>query len=98
MMALMSLSAVKDITQLPGAIFRFERDVKLYERGAGRVSPQEFKIPTVLRLLPKTHELELKLKFAMGLTTVPSSRSRSGAPRSRSASRARTHAATTTWM
>ena len=68
MMALMSLSAVKDITQLPGAISRFERDVKLYERRAGRPFPEEFKIPTILRLLPKSHERELKLKFAMGLT------------------------------
>jgi hypothetical protein len=68
MMALMSLSAVKDITQFPGAISRFERDVKLYERRAGRSFPEEFKIPTVLRLLPKSHERELKLKFAMGLT------------------------------
>ena len=68
MMALMSLSAVKDITQLPGAISRFERDVKLYEKRAGRAFPEEFKIPTVLRLLAQCHERELKLKFAMGLT------------------------------
>ena len=40
----------------------------LYERRAVRSFPEEFKIPTVLRLLPKSHERELKLKFAMGLT------------------------------
>ena len=31
-------------------------------------STEEFKIPTVLMLLPKSHERELKLTFAMGLT------------------------------
>ena len=47
---------------------RFELDVKLNEKRAGRAFPEEFKIPTVLRLLPKWHERELKLKFAMGFT------------------------------
>ena len=68
MMALMNLTAVKDITALPGAISRFERDMKLYESRSGRAFPEEFKVPTFLKLLPKTHERELKLKFAMGLT------------------------------
>ena len=39
MMALMSLTAVKYITQPPGAISWFERDVKLHEKRAGRAFP-----------------------------------------------------------
>ena len=65
MMALMNLTAVKDISALPGAISRFERDLKLYEQRSGRPFPEEFKVPTFLKLLPRSHERELKLKFAM---------------------------------
>ena len=68
MMALMNLTAVKDISALPGAISRFERDLKLYEQRSGRPFPEEFKVPTFLKLLPRSHERELKLKFAMGMT------------------------------
>ena len=42
-MALMSLTADKDITQLPWAISRFERGVKVYERRAGRTFFEELK-------------------------------------------------------
>ena len=41
--------------------------MKLYEKCAGRAFPEEFEIPTVLRLLPKSHDIELKLEFRMGL-------------------------------
>ena len=65
MMALMNLTAVKDIVALPGAISRFERDIKLYESRSGRAFPEEFKVPTFLKLLPASHAREFKLKFAM---------------------------------
>ena len=68
MLALMNLTAVTDISALPGAISRFERDLKLYEQRSGRPFSEEFKVPTFLKLLPRSHEHELKLKFAMGMT------------------------------
>ena len=48
MMALMSLTAVRDVAALPGAISKFERDLALYERRSGRAFPEEFKIPAFL--------------------------------------------------
>ena len=68
MMALMSLTAVRDVAALPGAISKFERDLALYERRSGRAFPEEFKIPAFLKLLPKGYERDLKQKFAEGLT------------------------------
>ena len=43
LMALMTSTAACDITALPGAVAKFERDHRLYGRRSGRPFPEEFK-------------------------------------------------------
>ena len=60
MMALMTLTAVRDLTALPGAVAKFERDYRLYEKRFGRLFLEEFKVPAFFG--------EMKWKFASDLT------------------------------
>ena len=68
MMSLMALQPVKDLASLPGAVARFERDFRAYERRSGKAFPEEWKVPAFLRLLPKSHAADLRWKFANGTT------------------------------
>ena len=59
MMALMPIHQCKSLTELPGAVARFERDVDAYEKRTQRAFPPEFKVPAFLRMVPKSHALAL---------------------------------------
>ena len=60
MMALMTLSPCKDMSALPGAVAKFERDYKAYEKRTGQKFPQEWKAPAFLRMLPKSHAADMR--------------------------------------
>ena len=68
MMALMSLNPCRDMAALPGAVAKFERDYKAYERRSGHAFPQEWKAPAFLRMLPRSHAADMRWKFSQGLT------------------------------
>ena len=68
MMALMAMKPVKDLASLPGAVARFERDFRSYEKRSGRPFPEEWKVPAFLRLLPASHAADLRWRFAQGTT------------------------------
>ena len=67
-MALMTVASVRDLPQSSGAVAKYERDCRLYERRSGRTCPEEFKIPAFLDFLPKYHEADMKWWFASGMT------------------------------
>ena len=67
LMALMTLTAVRDLTALPGAVAKLERNYRLYERRSGRPFPEEFKALAFLKLLPKSYEAEIKWRLASGM-------------------------------
>ena len=66
LLALMSLTSVLDFAALPGAVAKFERDYRPYEKRCGRPFPEEFKFPLFLRFLPKPHEAKIHRKSASG--------------------------------
>ena len=67
MIALMTLHQCKSLTELPGAVAKFERDVSAYERRTGRTFPPEFKVPAFLRMVPKSHASDMRWRFSQGL-------------------------------
>ena len=66
MSRLMSPKKATKLQELPGAILRFERDIRTYESRTGRRFPEEWKSPTFLRILPDCHREELVRRFQMG--------------------------------
>ena len=54
------------IEQLPGAILRFERDIRTYELRTGRSFPAESKTQTFLCILHNSHKDELVWRYQMG--------------------------------
>ena len=66
MSRIMNPTKVGRIQDLPGAILRFERDVRTYEARTGRQFPLEWKTPTFLKLLPDSHRDELERRYMMG--------------------------------
>ena len=68
MQAIPSQKPVKDAAAIPGAVIKFERDLLKYQEQTGVPCPEEWKVPTFLKLLPRAQEQELKLKYAQGLT------------------------------
>ena len=67
MSRIMNPSKVGRIQDLPGAILRFERDIRNYEARTGRRFPPEWKTPTFLKLLPDSHRDELERRYQMGM-------------------------------
>ena len=63
---LMNPKKAARLADLPGAILRFERDIRTYESRTGRQFPEEWKSPTFLRILPDSHREELVRRFQMG--------------------------------
>ena len=68
MLALLQRKAVSSAASIPGAISKMERDIEQYTERTGRPVPEEWKVPTLLQLLPKQHAETLKLRYAEGLT------------------------------
>ena len=54
MIALMQRKPVASAVQVPGAISKLERDIALYSQRTGKVFPEEWKVPILLQLLPKS--------------------------------------------
>ena len=68
MLALVQRKPARDAVALPGAISKLERDIALYVERTGRTFPEEWRVPTLIQLLPKTQAETLKLRYAEGLT------------------------------
>ena len=68
MLALVQRKPARDAISLPGAISKLERDIALYVERTGRSFPEEWRVPTLLQLLPKAQAETLKLRYAEGLT------------------------------
>ena len=68
MMALMTIKQVRDMSQLPAAVARFEKNYRAYEARTGHTFPQEWKAPAFLRMLPGSHAGEMRWRFSQGLT------------------------------
>ena len=68
MLALVQRKPARDAVSLPGAISKLERDIALYVERTGRPFPEEWRVPTLLQLLPKAQAETLKLRYAEGLT------------------------------
>ena len=67
--AIMSPPQAKDLTSLAGAIGRFERDWKLWEKQSGERFPERFKVTALLKIFPKSPQTDdLKWRFMQGLT------------------------------
>ena len=66
MMALLTQTACKSLHELPGAVAKFERDYKSYERRTGHSFPEEWKVPAFLKLVPKTHISDMRWRFSQG--------------------------------
>ena len=66
MNSLMNPKKASKLADLPGAILRFERDIRTYESRTGRAFPEEWESPTFLRILPDSHREELVRRFQMG--------------------------------
>ena len=67
--AIMSPPQAKDLTSLAGAIGRFERDWKLWEKQSGERFPERFKVTALLKIFPKSPQTDdLKWLFMQGLT------------------------------
>ena len=67
--AILSPPQVKDLTALPGAIGRFERDWKQWQKQSGEVFPEKFKVTALLKILAKSPQTDdLKWRFMQGLT------------------------------
>ena len=66
MNSLMNPKKATKLSELPGAILRFERDIRTYESRTGQRFPEEWKSPTFLRILPESHREELTRRFQMG--------------------------------
>ena len=64
MMAVMIVHQCKSLTELPGAVARFERDVNAYEKRTQRQFPTEFKVPAFLRMVPKSHASDMRWRFS----------------------------------
>ena len=52
MSALMNPTAAASLPALPGAVDRFERDLRTYESKTGRAFPEEWKVPIFMKLVP----------------------------------------------
>ena len=63
---LMNPKKASKISDLPGEIQRFERNIRTYEAKTGRPFPPEWKSPTFLKILPESHKEELVRRFQMG--------------------------------
>ena len=63
---LMNPRKAAKISDLPGEIQRFERNIRVYESKTGRAFPLEWKAPTFLKILPDSHKEELVRRFQMG--------------------------------
>ena len=68
MQQILAQKPCKDVAAIPGAVRKFERDLLVYQEQTGLKFPEEWKIPTFLKILPRGQEQERKLKFAQGLT------------------------------
>ena len=67
--AILSPPQAKDLTALPGAIGRFERDWKQWQKQSGEVFPEKFKVTALLKIFPKSLQTDdLKWRFMQGLT------------------------------
>ena len=66
MSSLMNPRKASKISDLPGEIQRFERNIRIYETKTGRAFPSEWKAPTFLKILPDSHKEELVRRFQMG--------------------------------
>ena len=68
MMALVTIHQCKSLTELPGAVARFERDVDAYEKRTQRAFPSEFKFPAFFRMVPKSHASDMRWRFSQVAT------------------------------
>ena len=59
MTALMNPTRASSLQALPGAVDRFERDLRTYEAKTGRAFPAEWKIPIFMKVVPESHKKEI---------------------------------------
>ena len=58
MQAILNQKPVKDAAAIPGAVINFERDLLKYQEQTGVPFPEEWKVPTFLKLLPRAQANE----------------------------------------
>ena len=56
----------KDITELPAAIDKLAKDIRVYELHSDKVFPPEWKIPLLRDILPAACKKEIEMKYTMG--------------------------------
>ena len=66
MTLLLSRKQCANLSDLPAAIDKLERDLRNYETNTSLVFPAEWKIPLLLQLMPASHQKELQMKYTMG--------------------------------
>ena len=67
--AILSPPQAKDLTALSGAIGRFERDWKHWQKQSRETFPEKFKVTALLKIFPKSPQTDdLKWRFMQGLT------------------------------
>ena len=67
--AILSPPLAKDLTTLPGAIGRFERDWKQWQQQRQETFPEKFKVTALLKIFPKSPQTDdLKWRFIKGRT------------------------------
>ena len=66
MTLLLSRKQCANLSDLPAAIDKLERDLRNYEANTNLVFPAEWKIPLLLQLMPASHQKELQMKYTMG--------------------------------
>ena len=67
--AILSPPQAKDFTALPGAIGRFERDWKQWQKQSGVTFPEKTKVTALLKIFPQSPQTDdLKWRFTQGPT------------------------------
>ena len=71
--AILSPPQAKDLTALPGAIGRCERDWKQWQKQSGEVFPEKLKVTALFKIFPKSPQTDdLKWRFMQGLAAYNS--------------------------
>ena len=69
MSALMDVPRCKQLTELPSAITRWERSLRLFsEKTVGQAIPSEWKLPILFKMIPANlmQDINVRHKYAVG--------------------------------
>ena len=61
--SLMSRDRCKDITELPAAIEKWQRDMNAYQERTGEKMPERWSVPVLFRMIPLKNYQEVKLRW-----------------------------------